>query len=63
MDFGDIAELPHSSKEDFVKDENGKIKVKHDWNGWVTGKLHNSRLFQTERIIQKCQSLILANKK
>ena len=53
MDFGDIAELPHNSKEDFVKDENGKIKVKHDWNGWVTGKLHNSRLFQTERIIQK----------
>jgi mono/diheme cytochrome c family protein len=53
MDFGDIAELSHHDSVDYLQLGNGKIAVKHEWRGWVFGKLKNSRLYQTERIIQK----------
>ena len=52
MDFGNISEILHHDTIDF-KVENGKAFVKHTWDGWVNGKLYNSRLFKTERIAQK----------
>ncbi len=52
MDFGDVKELDKEGELEFeIKD--GKVAVQHSWDGWVYGKLYNSRLFQTERIPQK----------
>jgi len=31
----------------------GDTKVPHTWHDWVTNKLKNSRVFQTDRIVQK----------
>ncbi|MGA7159365.1 MAG: c-type cytochrome [Bacteroidota bacterium] len=31
----------------------GDTKVNHTWRDWVTNKLKNSRVFQTDRIVQK----------
>lgn len=53
MDFGNTRELPENSPVDFKADSNGATWVKHSWRSWVYGKLHNSRLYATERIAQK----------
>jgi mono/diheme cytochrome c family protein len=53
MDFGDTRELPEDSPVDFKADSDGSTWVKHTWRAWVYGKLHNSRQYQTERIVQK----------
>lgn len=53
MDFGDTRELPENSPVDFKADSDGAPWVKHTWRAWVYGKLHNSRLYATERIAQK----------
>lgn len=53
MDFGNTNEIHHNETENFKIQKDGKIFVKHSWDGWVTGKLYNPRLYQTERIIQK----------
>lgn len=53
MDFGDTRELPRDAAEDYIENPDGTVSVKHTWAGWVYGKLRNSRLYQTERIVQK----------
>ena len=54
MDFGDTRELPHDAERDYVESpDGGPVAVKQTWRGWVWGKLKNSRLYQTERIVQK----------
>jgi len=53
MDFGDTRELPEDSPVDFKADSDGATWVKHTWRAWVYGKLHNSRQYATERIVQK----------
>ena len=53
MDFGNTRALPEKSPVDFVADSLGSPWVKHTWRAWVYGKLSNSRLYQTERIVQR----------
>ncbi len=53
MDFGNTRELPHDAEYDFQENGDGTISVKHTWAGWVYGKLKNSRLYITDRIVQK----------
>ena len=53
MDFGNTRELPEDSPVDFKADSDGATWVKHTWRAWVYGKLHNSRVFATERIVQR----------
>ncbi len=53
MDFGDTRELPENFPVDFKADSAGGTWVKHSWAAWVYAKLHNSRVFQTERIVQR----------
>ncbi|MBF8247511.1 MAG: hypothetical protein HW374_311 [Bacteroidetes bacterium] len=53
MDFGDTHELAEHDTVDYRENADGTVSVKHSWRGWVFGKFKNSRLFQTERIVQK----------
>ena len=53
MDFGNTHKLDLKDSVDYHENEDGTVSVKHTWAGWVYGKLRNSRLYQTERIVQK----------
>jgi mono/diheme cytochrome c family protein len=53
MDFGDTHELAERDTVDYRENPDNTVSVKHSWRGWVYGKFKNSRLYQTERIVQK----------
>ena len=53
MDFGNTHELSHADTTEYREKSDGTTWVRRSWAGWVYGKFKNTRLYQTDRIIQR----------